>query len=120
MVTAEFCPRNEELAVMCLTMVTLEYKKIERYIWGLPESIQGNVTSSNPATTHDDIRMAYNLMDQVVRAKAIRGNDGNKQKWKDHQGGNTDNNNHHHQQNRRQEADKAYVAAPAERLGYAM
>ncbi|GJX48746.1 hypothetical protein Tco_0273936 [Tanacetum coccineum] len=72
MMTAEFCPRNE-LAVMCLTMVTLEYKKIERYIWGLPESIQGNVTSSKPATTHDDIRMAYNLIDQVVRAKAVRG-----------------------------------------------
>nr|GEX82977.1 hypothetical protein [Tanacetum cinerariifolium] len=28
-----------ELAVMCPTMVTHEYKKIERYIWGLPESI---------------------------------------------------------------------------------
>ncbi|XP_071712681.1 uncharacterized protein [Rutidosis leptorrhynchoides] len=69
----EYCPRNEiqrletelwnlklegtdttrytnqflELALMCPTMVTLEYKRIERYIWGLSEDIQGNVMSSN-------------------------------------------------------------------------
>nr|GEZ74361.1 reverse transcriptase domain-containing protein [Tanacetum cinerariifolium] len=78
-----------------------------------------NVTLSKPATTHDAIRMAYNLIDQVVHAKSTRGDDGNKQKWEDHQGVNTDSNNQHHQQNRRQEADKAYAAAPAKRRGYA-
>ncbi|GJY16283.1 putative reverse transcriptase domain-containing protein [Tanacetum coccineum] len=53
-------------------MVTMKYKKIERYIWELPERIQGNVTSSKPATTHEAICMAYNLMDQAVRFKAAR------------------------------------------------
>ncbi|GJV74575.1 hypothetical protein Tco_1506159 [Tanacetum coccineum] len=37
---------------------------------GLPKRIQGNVTSSKPATTHEAIRMAHSLMDQVVQAKA--------------------------------------------------
>ncbi|GKD80625.1 putative reverse transcriptase domain-containing protein [Tanacetum coccineum] len=37
-----------ELAVMCPTLVTLEYKKVKRYVWGLPERIQENVTSSRP------------------------------------------------------------------------
>ncbi|GKD74100.1 hypothetical protein Tco_1332382 [Tanacetum coccineum] len=65
------------------TMVTPEYKKIERYIWGLPERIQGNVTSLKPAIIHEAIFMAHNLMDQVVRAKAVRISDTNKRKWED-------------------------------------
>nr|GEV52157.1 reverse transcriptase domain-containing protein [Tanacetum cinerariifolium] len=107
---------SHELAVMCPTMVTPEYKKIECYIWGLPKRSQGNVTSSKPATTYDAIRMSHNLIDQVVRTKVVRSSDGNKRKWEDHQGGNNNNrkNNHHHQQNQRQEAVRAYAAAPDE------
>ncbi|GJS22475.1 hypothetical protein Tco_0451107 [Tanacetum coccineum] len=57
-----------------------EYKKIELYIWGLLEKIQGNVPFSKPATTHEAIRITHNLMDQKVRAKVARGSDGNKRK----------------------------------------
>ncbi|GJS22577.1 hypothetical protein Tco_0451209 [Tanacetum coccineum] len=82
--------------------------------------IQENVTSSKPATTHDAIRMAHSLMDQMVHAKAARSNDGNKRKCEDYQGGNNNNrNNNHHQQNRRQEAVRAYAAAPVEGRSYA-
>ncbi|GKD08817.1 hypothetical protein Tco_1188502 [Tanacetum coccineum] len=70
----------QSLALLCPTMVEPEYKKIERYIWELSLKIQGNVTSSKPVTTHDAIRMAHELMDQVVRAKAGRNNDNNKRK----------------------------------------
>ncbi|GJU53074.1 ribonuclease H-like domain-containing protein [Tanacetum coccineum] len=59
-----------------------EYKKIELYIWGLLEKIQGNVPFSKPATTYEAICIAHNLMDQKVSAKAARGSDGNKQKSK--------------------------------------
>ncbi|GKD91411.1 putative reverse transcriptase domain-containing protein [Tanacetum coccineum] len=67
MLTEEYCPRNDiqkmetelwnltvkgtdvvgftrrfqELALLCLTMVTLKYKKVERYFWGLTNDIQG-------------------------------------------------------------------------------
>ncbi|GKB27455.1 hypothetical protein Tco_0866856 [Tanacetum coccineum] len=110
-----------ELAVMCPTMVTPEYKKIERYIWGLFEKFQGNVTSSKLTTIHEVVTMAPGLVDQAVWGKAIRISDSNKRKWEEQQKGNNNNNynnTHHHQQNRRQEAVRAY-AAPAEGRGYA-
>ncbi|GJS47165.1 hypothetical protein Tco_0597286 [Tanacetum coccineum] len=83
-----------ELAVMCPTLVTPEYKKNERYIWWLPERAHGNVTSSKPATIHEAVCMTCGLVDQAVRAKATRISDTNKRKW--------------------QEAAKSYVTAPAE------
>ncbi|GJT68457.1 integrase, catalytic region, zinc finger, CCHC-type containing protein [Tanacetum coccineum] len=106
------------------------FEKLEIVFWiskcsdedkGLPERIQRNVTSSKLVTTHEAIRMAYNLMDQVVRAKATRSNEANKRKWEDHQSGsnNNRNNNRHHQQNRRQEAVRAYAIAPVEGKVYA-
>ncbi|GJY45156.1 hypothetical protein Tco_0433369 [Tanacetum coccineum] len=67
---------------------------------------KGNVTSSKPATLHDAINMARELIEQGVQAKALRIGDSNKRKWEDQQG-----NNYHQQQNRRQEAAKVYVAA---------
>ncbi|GJZ05103.1 hypothetical protein Tco_0538378 [Tanacetum coccineum] len=45
-------------------MVPDEEEKIERYIWGLPDNIQGNVTSFAPTSLQDAIRMANSLMDQ--------------------------------------------------------
>ncbi|XP_071704838.1 uncharacterized protein [Rutidosis leptorrhynchoides] len=93
----EYCPRNEiqrletelwnlklqgmdisgytnrflELAFMCPTMVTPEYKRVERCIWGLSEDIQGNVMSSKLETIQSAIRMAHDLMAQVVRRQPI-------------------------------------------------
>ncbi|GJW81975.1 putative reverse transcriptase domain-containing protein [Tanacetum coccineum] len=87
---------------------------INKYIRGFPEGIKGNVTSSKPATLHDAINMARELIEQGVQAKALRIGDSNKRKWEDQQG-----NNYHQQQNRRQEAAKVYVAAPAKGRGYA-
>ncbi|XP_071727690.1 uncharacterized protein [Rutidosis leptorrhynchoides] len=52
-------------------MVTPEYKRIERYIWGLSEDFQGNVLSSKPETIQSAIRIANDLMAQVVRLQPI-------------------------------------------------
>ncbi|GJU45917.1 putative reverse transcriptase domain-containing protein [Tanacetum coccineum] len=106
--------RFHELVLMCPELVSTEKKKIEKYIRGFLEGIKGNVTSSKPATLHDAINMARELIEQGVQAKALRIGDSNKRKWEDQQG-----NNHHQQQNRRQEAAKVYVAAPAKGRGYA-
>ncbi|GKC90859.1 putative reverse transcriptase domain-containing protein [Tanacetum coccineum] len=118
MMTAEYCSRTEiqkmeqelwalsmkggdingytnhfhELAVMCPTLVTCEYQKVKRYVWGLLERIQGNVTSSKPANVHEAIYQQRNNSNR--------------------------NNTHHQQQNRRHEAAKAYVAGLAEGRGY--
>nr|GEW50226.1 hypothetical protein [Tanacetum cinerariifolium] len=92
MMIDEYCPRNEvqkmetrlwnmsvkgtdivsytryfqELGLLCLAMVTPENKMIERYIWGFIDNIQGNVTSFKPTRIGEAIRMAHDLMDQVV------------------------------------------------------
>ncbi|GJX52520.1 reverse transcriptase domain-containing protein [Tanacetum coccineum] len=113
MMAAEYCPRTKiqkmeqelwnltmkgediegytnrfyELAVMSPAPVTLEYKKIKHYIRGIPERVQGNVTSSKHATIYEAITMARGLVDQAVRAKATRINDSNKRKWEEKQRG---------------------------------
>ncbi|GKC30458.1 hypothetical protein Tco_1037752 [Tanacetum coccineum] len=71
---------HTELALVCPTMVTPEYKMIEMYIWGLIDDIQGNFTSSKPKRIREAIRMAHDLMDQVVRSKAAKSSK-NKRKW---------------------------------------
>nr|GEZ35429.1 reverse transcriptase domain-containing protein [Tanacetum cinerariifolium]GEZ43907.1 reverse transcriptase domain-containing protein [Tanacetum cinerariifolium] len=58
--------------MLCPSMVISEYKKIERYVWGRLEKIQGNATSSKPANTYEAIHIAHSLMDQAVRFKAAR------------------------------------------------
>ncbi|GJZ44244.1 putative reverse transcriptase domain-containing protein [Tanacetum coccineum] len=122
--------RFHELVLMCPELVSTESKKIEKYIRGFPERIKGNITSSKPATLHEAINMARELVEQSVQGRAARIGESNKRKWEDNQR-NTNNNNHnynnnqnnnhnrnrnnnrHQQQNRRQETVRAYAAAPA-------
>nr|GEY29545.1 hypothetical protein [Tanacetum cinerariifolium] len=118
-----------ELALMCPELVPTKRKKIEKYVHGFPERIKGNITSSKPATLHDAINMARELVEQAVQGRATRIGKSNKRKWEDHQrntnsnnpnnnnnnnNNRNQNNNHHQQQNRRQETASAYPAAPAE------
>ncbi|GJU48647.1 putative reverse transcriptase domain-containing protein [Tanacetum coccineum] len=124
--------RFHELALMCPELVPTEKKKIERYTRGFPERIKGNITSSKPATLHDAINMARELVEQAVQGKATRIGESNKRKWEDHQRNTNNNNNnpnnnnnrnrnnnYHQQQNRRQETARAYAAAPTKNRGYA-
>nr|GFA67955.1 hypothetical protein [Tanacetum cinerariifolium] len=50
--------RFHELALL---MVEPEAVKVEQYIRGLTKSIRGDVTSSQPATINDAVRLAYQL-----------------------------------------------------------
>ncbi|GKD84432.1 putative reverse transcriptase domain-containing protein, partial [Tanacetum coccineum] len=122
--------RFHELALMCPELVPTEKKKIEKYVRGFPERIKGNITSSKPATLHDAINMARELVEQAVQGRATRIGESNKRKWEDHQrnpnnnnynnnNNRNRNNNYHQQQNRRQETARAYAAVPAEGKVYA-
>ncbi|GKC09023.1 putative reverse transcriptase domain-containing protein, partial [Tanacetum coccineum] len=64
--------RFHELVLMCPELVSTEKKKIEKYIRGFPEGIKGNVTSSKPATLHDAINMARELIEQGVQASKTK------------------------------------------------
>nr|GFA22431.1 putative reverse transcriptase domain-containing protein [Tanacetum cinerariifolium] len=53
--------RFHELALLSPRMVKHEAVKVEQYIRGLTKSIYGDVTSSQPATINDAVRLAYQL-----------------------------------------------------------
>ncbi|GJS42293.1 reverse transcriptase domain-containing protein [Tanacetum coccineum] len=50
--------RFQELAALCLNMVLNTEKLLEAFIGGLPQSIEGNVTSSKPQTLKEAINIA--------------------------------------------------------------
>nr|GFC33985.1 putative reverse transcriptase domain-containing protein [Tanacetum cinerariifolium] len=51
--------RFHKLVLLCPRMVEPEAVKVEQYIRGLTKSIRGDVTSSQPATINDAVRLAY-------------------------------------------------------------
>ncbi|GJV72694.1 putative reverse transcriptase domain-containing protein [Tanacetum coccineum] len=104
-----------------LWMLTLKGDDIKGYNNRLPERVKANVTSSKPASLHEAINMARELVEQAIQSKATRIRESNKRKWEDHQRNhnNRNINTYHQQQNIRQEAAKAYVAAPTKGKGYA-
>lgn len=55
-----------DLAILCIGLVTPEYKKIERYIWGLPHPTQGLFTTSKPTTYDSAKRLAFSLTNQEI------------------------------------------------------
>ncbi|GJZ53184.1 putative reverse transcriptase domain-containing protein [Tanacetum coccineum] len=57
--------------MMCTKMV-LEEDRVEKFIGGLPDNIQGNVISIEPTRLQDAIRIANNLMDQKLKGYAVR------------------------------------------------
>nr|KAJ0184471.1 hypothetical protein LSAT_V11C900489900 [Lactuca sativa] len=56
-----YTARFNDLAVMCPALVTPEYKKIERYIWGLALQIKGMVIASKPTTYDSAKHIAHQL-----------------------------------------------------------
>ncbi|GKB06179.1 putative reverse transcriptase domain-containing protein [Tanacetum coccineum] len=64
--------RFQELTLLCSKMVLKEEDKVEKYIGGLPDSIQGNVIAVEPGRLQDAIRIANNLMDQKLKGYAIK------------------------------------------------
>nr|GFB81429.1 hypothetical protein [Tanacetum cinerariifolium] len=63
-------------------MVEPEAVKVEQYIRGLTKSIRGDVTSSQPATINDAVRLAYQLAGQLIQDKADEATEGEKRKGK--------------------------------------
>ncbi|GKA64886.1 reverse transcriptase domain-containing protein [Tanacetum coccineum] len=62
----KYCPRTEELAILCLNMVPNSEKLMEVFIGGLPRSIEGNVTASKPQTLEEAITITQRQ--ETVRA----------------------------------------------------
>ncbi|GKB49499.1 putative reverse transcriptase domain-containing protein [Tanacetum coccineum] len=69
LMTKVYCPRNE-VQKMETEMVPNEEDKVERFVGGLPDNIQGNVIAAEPTKLQDAIRIANNLMDQKLKGYA--------------------------------------------------
>ncbi|GJY49715.1 putative reverse transcriptase domain-containing protein [Tanacetum coccineum] len=67
-----YTQRFQELILLCTRMVPDEEDRVERFIGGLPDNIQGNVIAANPARLQDAIRIANQLMDKKVQGYAVR------------------------------------------------
>nr|GEW88756.1 hypothetical protein [Tanacetum cinerariifolium] len=53
-------------------MVPEEEDRVERFIKGLPDNIQGSVMATEPTRLLDDVRIANNMMDKKLKGYAIR------------------------------------------------
>ncbi|GKD99209.1 putative reverse transcriptase domain-containing protein [Tanacetum coccineum] len=62
--------RFQELVLLCTRMVPSEEDKVERFVEGLPDNIQGNVIAVEPTKLQDAICIANNLMDQKLKGYA--------------------------------------------------
>ncbi|GJX80427.1 putative reverse transcriptase domain-containing protein [Tanacetum coccineum] len=79
--------RFHELALLCPRMVEPEQVKVEQYIRGLSKNIRGDVTSSRPAGIDEAVRMAYQLMGQIIQDKTDEVSEGEKRKGEGDRGG---------------------------------
>ncbi|GKC00518.1 putative reverse transcriptase domain-containing protein, partial [Tanacetum coccineum] len=67
-----YTQRFQELTMMCTKMVPEEEDRVEKFIRGLPDNIQGNVITAEPTRLQDAIRIAINLMDQKLQGYAVK------------------------------------------------
>nr|GEW61820.1 hypothetical protein [Tanacetum cinerariifolium] len=88
-----------------LRMVEPKKVKVEQYIRGLSKNICGDVTSSKPAGIDEAVRMAYQLMGQIIQDKTDEAPEGKKQK------GEGDHGDNRRDYNRRQNKRRANAGA---------
>ncbi|GJX76637.1 hypothetical protein Tco_0323448, partial [Tanacetum coccineum] len=69
---AAYTQRFQELTMMCTKMVPEEEDRVEKFIGGLPDNIQGNVITAEPTKLQDAVRIANNLMDQKLKGYAVK------------------------------------------------
>ncbi|GJU53739.1 putative reverse transcriptase domain-containing protein [Tanacetum coccineum] len=60
--------------MLCTKMVPEEDDRVEKFIGGLPDNIQGNVIDAEPTRLQDAVRIANNLMDQKLKGYAVKNN----------------------------------------------
>ncbi|GKA75171.1 putative reverse transcriptase domain-containing protein [Tanacetum coccineum] len=88
----------------------VEEDRVEEFIGGLPDNIQGNVIAAEPTRLQDAVRIANNLMDQKLKGYAVR-NAENKRRLDNNYGNNRGQQPPYKRQNTGgQNVARAYVA----------
>ncbi|GJZ66843.1 putative reverse transcriptase domain-containing protein [Tanacetum coccineum] len=100
--------RFHELALLCPRMMEPEQVKVEQYIRGLSKNILGDVTSSRHVGIDEAVRMAYQLIGQIIQDKTDEVSEGEKRKGEGDHGSRGDNRRDY---NRRQNQRRANAGA---------
>ncbi|GJW36227.1 putative reverse transcriptase domain-containing protein [Tanacetum coccineum] len=58
--------------MMCTKMVPWEEDRVERFIGGLPDNIQGNVIATEPTRLQDVVQITNHLMDKKLKGYAVK------------------------------------------------
>ncbi|GJX46377.1 putative reverse transcriptase domain-containing protein [Tanacetum coccineum] len=104
--------------MMCTKMVPEEEDRVEKFIGGLPDNIQGNVIAIEPTRLQDAIRIANNLMDQKLKGYVVK-NAENKRRFEVNQRDNHGQQPPFKRQNvGGQNVARAYTAGNNEKRGY--
>nr|GEU60017.1 hypothetical protein [Tanacetum cinerariifolium] len=69
---AAYTQRFQELTMLCTKMVPKEEDRVEKFIGGLPDNIQGNVIIAEPTRLQDVVCISNNLMDQKLKGYAMK------------------------------------------------
>ncbi|KAJ0810409.1 putative retrotransposon gag domain-containing protein [Helianthus annuus] len=64
---AEYVQRFHDLSHVVPYMVTPEFKRVERFIWGLAPQIMSMVRTSKPATITEAIDLSISLTEEAIR-----------------------------------------------------
>ncbi|GJR16022.1 reverse transcriptase domain-containing protein [Tanacetum coccineum] len=112
---AAYTQRFQELTMMCTKMVPKEEDRVEKFIRGLPDNIQGNVIAVEPTRLQDAVRIVNNLMDQKLKGYAE-----SKRRFDNNQKDNRVEQPPYKRQNvGRQSVARAYTDGNNEKWGYA-
>ncbi|GKE75205.1 putative reverse transcriptase domain-containing protein [Tanacetum coccineum] len=104
--------------MMCTKIVPGEEDRVEKFIGGLPDNIQGNVIAVEPTRLQDAVRIANNLMEQNLKRYAVK-NAENKRRFDNNQKDNRAQQPPYKRQNvGGQSVARAYTASNNEKRGY--
>ncbi|GKB97366.1 hypothetical protein Tco_0983503, partial [Tanacetum coccineum] len=106
--TEEFCPRSVLQRLEQELLVEPEHVKVEQYIHGLSNNKRSDVTSSRPTGIDDVVRVAYQLMGQIIQDKTDEVSKDEKRKGEGDRRGRGDNRLDY---NRRQNQKRANAGA---------
>nr|GEY96589.1 putative reverse transcriptase domain-containing protein [Tanacetum cinerariifolium] len=110
--------RFQELILLCTRMVPDEEDRVERFIGGLPDNIQGNVIVANPARLQDAICIANQLMDKKPQGYAARSAENKKRMESNPSDNRRQQPSFKRQNTTRQNVARAYTADNNERKGH--
>ncbi|GKA68451.1 reverse transcriptase domain-containing protein [Tanacetum coccineum] len=115
---ANYTQRFQVLTMICTKMVPEEEDRVEKFIGGLPDNIQGNVIAAEPTRLQDVVRIANNLMDKKLKGYDVK-NAKNKRRFDNNQKDKRVQQPPYKRQNvGGQSVARAYTAGNNEEMGY--